>query len=83
MGPYVRWKRGIDFRAIRTLSLGEWRRLLRRSAFGGGSIRAPGLGAGDLGQFGPIKRRVARMYNVAVGMAIGQAVARAGGRVSR
>ncbi len=37
MAPYVRWTRGVDFRAIRTLGLGEWKRLLARSPFGDGS----------------------------------------------
>ncbi|MBV8555479.1 MAG: methyltransferase domain-containing protein [Planctomycetaceae bacterium] len=79
MGPYVRWARGIDFRAIRTLGLGEWRRLLRRSPFGGGAIVAPGLPRADVAHFGPVKRGVARAYNALVTTRPGQAIARAVG----
>lgn len=76
MAPYVRLVRGIDFRAIRTLGHGEWTRLLRRSPFGRGAIRAPGLPASDLSPFGPIKRRVARLYNASIATRPGQAAAR-------
>jgi SAM-dependent methyltransferase len=76
MGPYVRWVRGIDFRAIRTLGRGEWVRLLRRSPFGRGSIAAPGLPDADLAAFGPLKRQAARLYNALVARGPGQAVLR-------
>jgi SAM-dependent methyltransferase len=76
MAPYVRLARGIDFRAIRTMGLGEWTRLLRRSPFGGGTVRAPGLPAADLSQFGPLKRRAARLYNATVATRPGQSAAR-------
>lgn len=77
MISYVRMVSDGDFRAIRTLGSGEWKRLLQRSPFGGGSVVAPGLPAADLGQFGPIKRRLARAYNRAVASPIGQIAARA------
>jgi SAM-dependent methyltransferase len=76
MAPYVRWVRGLDFRAIRTLGHGEWLRLLRRSPFGQGSITAPGLPAADLAHFGPIKRQTARLYNALVASRLGQSVLR-------
>jgi SAM-dependent methyltransferase len=76
MAAYVRLVRGIDFRAIRTLSHGEWVRLLRRSPFGRGSINAPGLPAADLAQFGPLKRQAARLYNALAAGAPGQALMR-------
>jgi SAM-dependent methyltransferase len=76
MAPYVRWRRGIDFRAIRTLGYSEWRRLLDRSPFGGGHVQAPGLPEADLSEFGPIKRVLARVYNGLVATAAGQALAR-------
>jgi SAM-dependent methyltransferase len=76
MGPYVRWRRTVDFRAIRTLGLREWGRLLGESPFGGGSIRAPLLPEGDLADFGPFKRRLARAYNRCVSHTLGQSVAR-------
>lgn len=75
MAPYVRLVRRIDFRAVRTLGHGEWARLLRRSPFGRGTIRAPGLPASDLAHFGPIKRRAARLYNALVATRAGQAAA--------
>jgi SAM-dependent methyltransferase len=76
MGPYVRWRRGLDFRAIRTLGLGEWRHLLARSPFGGGEIQVPGLPDTDLDHFGPFKRKVARAYNAIVATSMGAALAR-------
>jgi SAM-dependent methyltransferase len=76
MGTYVRLARGLDFRAIRTLGYGEWQALLRRSPFGGGTIRAPGLPAAELAQFGPIKRLAARVYNRLVASGPGQSLAR-------
>jgi SAM-dependent methyltransferase len=79
MNPYVRLVRRLDFRAIRTLGHGEWTRLLGRSPFGRGSISAPGLPESDLTQFGPFKRRVARLYNALVATGPGQAAARAVG----
>jgi SAM-dependent methyltransferase len=76
MSAYVKWARGVEFRAIHTLGLGEWKRLLRRSPFGGGVIWAPGLPEGDLREFGPFKRALGQCYNGLVDGAIGQAVAR-------
>lgn len=76
MGPYVHWVRGIEFKAIQTLGLGGWRRLLRRSPFGGGSIEAPGLPMGEIERFGPIKRRLARIYQGVVATRLGRVVAR-------
>ncbi len=63
MAPYVFWRRGLDFRCIRTLGVGEWTRLLRRSPFGSGLVRAPKLPDADLTHFGMVKRRFARAYN--------------------
>lgn len=79
MSPYVRWRRGVDFRSIRTLGFGGWTRLLRASPFGEGDVRAPGLTEGDLSTFAPIKRRLALVYNHAVRRPAGQAIARAVG----
>jgi SAM-dependent methyltransferase len=79
MAPYVRWRRRVEFRAIRTMGLGEWRRLLVRSPFGGGALRAPGLPEGDFAHFGPVKRSLARVYNRVVSCPVGQALALRGG----
>ena len=76
MAAYVRKVRNVDFRAIRTLGLGEWRRLLARSPFGGGTISAPGLPQADLVHFRPFKRGLARIYNAAVATRTGQWAAR-------
>lgn len=76
MPAYVRMIRGIDFRAIRTLGHGEWVRMLRRSAFGGGSIRAPLVAAADLAGSGRLKRAAGRLYNAIVATTPGQALAR-------
>jgi SAM-dependent methyltransferase len=75
MAPYVRMTRKIDFRAIHTLGQSEWRQLLRATPFGGGLLTAPGLPLADLAHFGPIKRTLARLYNLAVATRPGQAVA--------
>lgn len=74
MAPYVRWRRGIDFRAIRTLGRGEWRRLLNETPFGGGEIRCPTLPEADLSRFSIVKRGVARIYNALVATRLGQAI---------
>lgn len=66
MSAYVHWKRKIDFRAIRTLGYVEWKRLLRRSPFGGGVVLAPGLSENEVGEFAPLKRTLAHLYNLAV-----------------
>jgi SAM-dependent methyltransferase len=79
MAPYVRWVRGIDFRAIRTMGYTEWRRLLRASPFGGGRISVPPLPPADLASFGPVKRSAARLYNAAVATWPGRWAARAVG----
>jgi ubiquinone/menaquinone biosynthesis C-methylase UbiE len=76
MSAYVRMMRNIDFRAIHTLGQGEWRRLLRSTPFGGGTLSAPGLPGADLAHFGPIRRTLAKWYNAAVATRPGQAVAR-------
>lgn len=77
MAPYVRAASGGDFRAIRTLGVGEWRRLLASTPFGSGRIEAPGLPEGDLAAFGPIKRGLALAYNRAVATGPGRGLARA------
>lgn len=66
MSAYVFWKRRVDFRAIRTLNYVEWKRLLRRSPFGGGAVSAPGLSESEVVEFAPFKRTLARLYNLAV-----------------
>lgn len=76
MEPYVRWTRGVDFRAIRTLGYVGWWRLLKRSPFGRGVVRAPGLPKAEVESFSPLKRRLAKAYNAAIGTFIGQACAR-------
>jgi SAM-dependent methyltransferase len=75
MGSYVRFRTGLDYRAIHNLGFDAWRRLLRRSPFGGGRLSAPGLPAGDLAHFGQFKRTLARLYNRLVTTAPGQAAA--------
>ena len=79
MKGYVRATTGRDFRAIRNLGYGEWRRLLRRSPFGAARVHAPALPPADLARFGPGKRLLAGAYNRAVGTAAGQVAARAVG----
>ena len=79
MAGYVRALSGRDFRAIRTLGPGEWRRLVSRSPFRRGVIEAPGLPTADLDQFGPLKRAVGLAYNRLVATRPGRAVSRAFG----
>ncbi len=79
MAGYVRLASGRDFRAIRTLGFGEWKRLIRRSPFERAGIEAPGLPTADLDQFGPLKRRVGLAYNRLVATRAGQALSRAFG----
>ena len=76
MPLYVKWTSGRDFRAIRTLGIGEWGRLLAESPFAGGTILAPGLPEGEVAAFPPIKRVAGTCYNAAVSSRIGQAAAR-------
>ena len=76
MAGYVRRVSGRDFRAIRTLGSGEWKRLLGRSPFRGGRIQAPGLPAADLEHFGRFKRLLTRTYNRVVSSRPGQEAAR-------
>ncbi len=76
MGRYVRLVRGLDYRAIRTLGLGEWRRLLAATPFQLGSISAPGLPAAELVHFSRPKRALGQAYNQIVGTTVGQAVGR-------
>jgi SAM-dependent methyltransferase len=75
MAPYVRWRRGIAFRAIRTMGLAEWNRMLRSSPFDKYAIRAPGLPAAEMTRFGPLKRMIARAYNGVVRTRVGQVTA--------
>jgi SAM-dependent methyltransferase len=79
MPGYVRWRRQVDFRAIRTLGYVEWRRLLRRSPFAEARVSVPSLPESDLAHFGPFKRRAARAYNAAVATRAGRALALAVG----
>jgi SAM-dependent methyltransferase len=79
MVGYVRWTSRRDFRAIRTLGFGEWKRLVADSPFETGRIDAPGLPDSDLAHFGAVKRAVARGYNRVVATRPGQALARAVG----
>jgi SAM-dependent methyltransferase len=76
MPAYVRWASGVDFRAIRTLGIGEWTQLLAQSPFGAGQIVAPGLPGDDFASFGPVKRCVGRVYNAIVATRPGHAAAR-------
>lgn len=79
MVAYVRSISGRDFRAIRTLSFGEWKRLVKRSRFGRARIELPGLPTDDLAGFGPIKRAAGLAYNRIVATGPGRAGARAFG----
>jgi len=79
MAGYVRRVSGGDFRAIRTMGVGEWRRLLRDSPFGRGEVAAPGLPEGDLALFGPLKAAAARAYNRAAATPPGRVAALAVG----
>jgi SAM-dependent methyltransferase len=72
MPGYVRWRRGVEFKAIRTLGAGEWSRLLRSSPFGGGGLVVPPLPDGDLSRFGPVKRWLATRHNRIVSHPPGQ-----------
>lgn len=63
MVPYVRWRKGLEFRDVRTLGYSEWRRLLGLLPGTASAIQAPGLPGEDLAHFGPIKRALARAYN--------------------
>ncbi len=76
MYAYVSFATGLDFRAIHTLGLREWERLLSESPFRTGTIRAPRLPADDLDHFGPFKRAVGRLYNAGVATGVGQWMAR-------
>ncbi|MGE3819302.1 MAG: class I SAM-dependent methyltransferase [Isosphaeraceae bacterium] len=76
MAPYVRWRRNVDFRAIRTLGYAEWRRLLRQSPFRGGEVMVPPLPPDDLDGFGFLKRGIAKTHNGFVGARPGQWVGR-------
>ena len=77
MSSYVRRMSGRDFRDVRTLGKGEWRRLIERSPFENARLFAPRLPESDLVRFSPIKRRLGRAYNRAIAHPAGQAVARA------
>ncbi len=76
MIPYVRLVSKQDFRAIRTLGLGEWKKLLKDSDFAATRILAPPLPAEDLRRFGPIKRLLAGAYNRLISSSIGQGIAK-------
>lgn len=71
MPGYVRAMGGGSFHAIRTLGLGEWRRLLQRSPFGTGAIAAPDLPP-TMGS--PLKRALALVYRRLVRTRAGQAL---------
>jgi SAM-dependent methyltransferase len=75
MAPYVRWRRGVEFRAIRTLGFGAWKRMLAQSPFGTTSIHAPGLPHADLSRFRPLKRVLGCLYNRLVSWPLGQRLA--------
>jgi SAM-dependent methyltransferase len=79
MGPYVRFMRKMEFRAVRTLGYGEWKRMLFASPFGGGRVTVPPLPADDLAHFGTLKRWAGRAYNAAVATGPGRSLARAVG----
>jgi SAM-dependent methyltransferase len=79
MAAYVRRMRGTDFRAIRTLHVGEWRRMLARSPFGGGRIETSPLGENELSRFGAWKRLLGRAYNATLSTSLGRVFWRAFG----
>jgi SAM-dependent methyltransferase len=79
MPSYVHWARKMEFKAIRTLGYGEWKRLLRRSPFAESRISVAALPEADLAHFGPVKRWVARAYNAVVASRPGQTLALAVG----
>jgi ubiquinone/menaquinone biosynthesis C-methylase UbiE len=79
MPAYVRWTSGRDFRAIRTLGFGEWKRLFERSEFRDARIEAPRLPVSEVDRFRGGKRRLGRIYNAVIGTRAGQAVALAFG----
>jgi SAM-dependent methyltransferase len=79
MAGYVRRVRGIEFRAVRNLGFGEWRRLLAGSPFRGGSVVVPPLPDCDLVRFGRLERWLARVHNAAVTSTPGQRLGRAVG----
>lgn len=62
MPAYVRRRRGVVYQHVRLVSPFELRRLARRSPFGGGRIRPPGLDPGELEGLGSRERRLARAY---------------------
>ena len=76
MGPYVTWRRKIDFNAIYTLGFGGWKRILADSPFGGGEILTPGLPADEIATHPPVKRMLARAYDRLIAAPVGRAVAR-------
>ena len=75
MSPYVQLLRKGDFRALRTLGVAEWERMLKSSSFVTGRIEVPPLPAEELAHFGTIKRRIARCYNRFVVTRLGQRLA--------
>lgn len=74
MAPYVRWRRGLEFRDVRTLGYSEWRRLLAGLPGATATIEAPGLPAEEVRHFGGIKRALARAYNAMAANRWGQGV---------
>jgi len=76
MNPYVRFVRGIDFRAIHTLGNCEWKRMAKRSPFRGCRIVAPGLPRDEVMAFGRFKRLLASLYNRVARTGIGQGMAK-------
>jgi SAM-dependent methyltransferase len=76
MGPYVRIRRRGDFRAIHTLGIAEWERMLKASPFATARIEVPPPPSEDLAHFGAAKRLAARVYNRVVTTRLGQRLAR-------
>lgn len=75
MPLYVKMLKGVDFRAIRTLSVREWKRILAESPFQAGAISAPGPAQGEIDRFGRLKRILARLYQIALATRLGRALA--------
>lgn len=74
MPLYVRMLKGVDFRAIRTLGVLEWKRTLAESPFQEGEISAPGPTQGEIARFRGLKRILARLYQIALATPLGRAL---------
>ncbi len=66
MGSYVRWRTGQDYRFTYLLSVFEIRRLFARYFAGGCRVVVPELWGEDIERFSPVKRAVARLYNLII-----------------